>query len=332
MTINLFQMPTLLTAGLIALVLSVLLTRFLLSLVRRKHLGQQVRDDGPESHRDKQGTPSLGGVAILGAVVIAAILTLGPAGGWSPGLSLLLAMAVVFGLLGLADDLAKIRAGNSRGVKARYRIVIEFVVALAFVLWIGVPGDASAWGFAGLGGSLHWYGQALWILLAALVVVGTANAVNFTDGVDGLAATLVSLCAAALGVACLLTAQWQLAGIAAALAGAAAGFLWLNAYPAKIFMGDVGSLGLGALLGGIAVASGLEWFFALVAVVFIAEVLSVILQVVWFRCTGGRRLFGMTPIHHSFELRGWSEPQVVARFSLVGLLAAGLALFLLGRF
>lgn len=329
MTINLFQVPRLLIAGLIALVCSVLLTRLILSLGRRRHLGQQVRDDGPGSHLSKQGTPSLGGLGMLGAVLIAVALVLAPLDGWSPRLSLLLALAVVFALLGLADDLAKMRAGSSRGVKARYRIVVEFLVALSFVLWIGVPGEVSAWGFAGLAGSLHGYGQALWIILAALVVVGSANAVNFTDGVDGLAATLVSICAVALGVACLLAAQWQLAGIAAAVAGAAAGFLWFNAYPAKIFMGDVGSLGLGALLGGIAVASGREWFFAIVAVVFVVEVLSVILQVVWFRGTGGRRLFRMTPIHHAFELRGWSEPQVVARFSLVGLLAAGLALFLL---
>lgn len=311
--------PAMLTA-LGALVLSVLLTRLVLEVVRRRALGQQVREDGPATHQVKQGTPSLGGVAILAAAAVAAQVS---AGVFWMRVAQVLGLAVVFALIGLADDLAKLRGGSTRGIPARYRIVLEIVLAALFAWWIHPP-PATVWGFGGLaaaGGA----GLVAWGALAVFTIVGAANAFNFTDGVDGLAATLTAICATvlAVGLAC---AGPALVPAAVALAGAAAGFLWFNSHPAKIFMGDVGSLGMGALLGGLAVAAGLELFFALAAVVFVAEVISVILQVVYFRSTGGRRLFRMTPIHHAFELRGWQEPQLVARFALVGLAAGSLAL------
>lgn len=319
-----------LTAGL-ALVLSVLLTRLVLSLVRRWQLEQQVREDGPQSHRQKQGTPSLGGLAILGAAAVATVL-----GAWWVSVRLdrgdaqlwyVLGMTGAFGLVGLLDDLSKVRGGSTRGIPARYRILLQIAIALVFLRLMphgtdATPSPVSQWGFAGLLSTSGWWGGLAWTVLGALVVVGSANAVNFTDGVDGLAATTVAVCAACLAL--VLQMPWGVPAVA--LAAAAGGFLWFNAHPAKIFMGDVGSLGMGALLGGIAVATDRQWFFALCAVVFVVEVLSVILQVIWFRCTGGKRLFRMAPIHHAFELRGWSEPQVVARFGLVGLLAGCVAM------
>ncbi len=313
--------PAVLTA-LSALLLSVLLTRLVLEVVRRRALGQQVRADGPATHQVKQGTPSLGGLAILAAAAVAAQVS---AGVFWTRIAQVLGLAVLFALIGLADDLAKLRRGSTRGLPARYRIVLELVLAALFAWWIHPP-PATVWGFSGLaaaGGA----GLLAWGALAVFTIVGAANALNFTDGVDGLAATLTALCATvlAVGLAC-SSAGHALVPAAVALAGAAAGFLWFNSHPAKIFMGDVGSLGMGALLGGLAVAAGLELFFALAALVFVIEVVSVILQVIYFRSTGGKRLFRMTPIHHAFELRGWKEPQLVARFALVGLLAGGLAL------
>jgi phospho-N-acetylmuramoyl-pentapeptide-transferase len=170
--------------------------------------------------------------------------------------------------------------------------------------------------------------RALWVLLAGFVVVGAANAVNITDGVDALAATTTGICALGLAVGCFFHGMGDRTVLASATAGAAFGFLWFNAYPAKIFMGDVGSLGLGAVLGAIAVSAGLEWFFGFAALVFVVETLSVILQVACFRMTR-KRLFRMTPIHHAFELRGWSEPQVVARFALIAAVATSLGLTLM---
>jgi len=319
-----------LTAGL-ALVLSVLLTRLVLSVVRRRQLGQQVREDGPESHRKKQGTPSLGGLAILGAVVAATVVGISwvqvRLDRYNAQVWYVLGMAGAFGLLGLFDDLAKMRDGSTRGIPARYRILLQIAIALVFLRLMphrveATPFQLSQWGFSELLNTSAWWGGLAWTVLGALVVVGSANAVNFTDGVDGLAATAVAVCALCLAV--VFQVPWGVPAVA--LAGAAAGFLWFNAHPAKIFMGDVGSLGMGAMLGGIAVATDRQWLFALCAVVFVVEVLSVMLQVVWFRCTGGKRLFRMTPIHHAFELRGWSEPQVVARFGLIGLLAGCVAL------
>ncbi len=310
-----------LVVALAALILSVLLTRLLLDLVRRWQVGQQVREDGPASHRAKQGTPSLGGIAILAAALIAAGCA---PGGLSVRALYVLGLAVLYALVGLVDDLAKLRARTSRGLPARYRIVVELLLAGLFAGLLGPPvaGAFSAWGFSGLAG---WGGGLLWGALAVFTITGAANAFNFTDGVDGLAATLTAICATVMALACGLVAP-ALAWPAVALAGASAGFLWFNSNPARIFMGDVGSLGMGALLGGLAVAAGLELLFAWAAVIFVVEVLSVILQVAYFRRTGGKRLFRMTPIHHAFELRGWKEPQVVARFALVGLVAGGLAL------
>jgi phospho-N-acetylmuramoyl-pentapeptide-transferase len=332
------QVALTLPMALLALVLSVILTRLLLGRVRQWQLGQQVREDGPASHLVKQGTPSLGGIAILLAVAIATAVVWGRQGA-RPASGLFL-LTFLFALLGLADDLAKMIGKSSRGLPARYRIVLEILFAAGFVL----VADRSAlvgpvWGCGALRGI-----PVLGGALAVFTIVGGANAVNFTDGVDGLAATLTAICAATMAVALALVplhvigtrldlvGQADLMWVAAALAGASAGFLWFNSNPAQIFMGDVGSLGIGALLGGIAVAGGLELFFALVGIVFVIEVVTVILQVIYFRRTGGKRLFRMTPIHHAFELRGWTEPQIVARFALVGLLAGGIALAAFLRF
>ncbi len=276
-----------------------------------------VREDAPSRHQCKQGTPSLGGLSMLAVVLVAGLLVFSIDQTASWPILVILWLMVVFAVLGFADDYLKSRQQSTAGIKARYRIGAEMMVALGFA-WL-MAGAAPAGGdtLLGFGG----WPATVRVILGALVVVASANAVNLTDGLDGLAAGLVSICALGLAVICWTIGAMSLAMLSVLVAGAAAGFLWLNAHPAQIFMGDVGSVGLGALLGGIAVAAGIELVFAVVAIVFVVETLTVIIQVLWFRWTG-RRVFAMTPIHHAFELRGWAEPQIVVRFWLVGVVAA----------
>ena len=300
-----------------ALLASGSLTAVNLVVSRRLNWRAPVREDAPSRHQRKQGTPSAGGLAVIAVVLAAGAVVTGSAGSYRGQVVAVLWLAAVFAAIGFADDYLKSRYRSTLGIRARYRLPAEVAVALGFV-WLStgfVPASqGSVLGFAGLP-------MAARIILGVLVVVGSANAVNFTDGLDGLASGSAALCAGGLAIVCLIIGADQLAALSAVTAGAAAGFLWLNWHPAKIFMGDVGSLGLGALLGGIAVAGGIELIFALIAVVFVGETLSVIIQVIWFRWTG-RRVFAMTPIHHAFELRGWSEPRIVVLFWLVGLVAA----------
>ncbi len=294
------------------------LTALNVSVARWFNWRATVREDAPSRHQRKQGTPSLGGLSVLAVVVVVGLLIVkvDHAGGWQ--ILGVLWLMVVLAVLGFIDDYVKSRQQATLGIKARYRLTAELLVALGFAWFI--TGEPAIGGSMLLGFSA-WPGPAR-IILGALVIVASANAVNLTDGLDGLAAGLVSECALALAVICWLTGAPQLAMLSVLVAGASAGFLWLNAHPAQIFMGDVGSIGLGALLGGIAVAAGIELVFAVAALVFVVETLTVIIQVLWFRRTG-RRVFAMTPIHHAFELRGWAEPQIVVRFWLVGAVAAG---------
>ncbi len=323
--LTLGQMAVIFAVGLLA---SIALTALTLWVMRRSGLRQQVREDTPSGHQEKQGTPSMGGVAIIGAVWLGAWV--GGVFSHSPDEVLaevlaILAVMLVFGALGFADDYLKLIRQTSTGIKARYRLCIEFIVALAVVWLVATRLSVPGTGIIVLGfGSLP---VLVRIALAAFVVVGSANAVNLSDGLDGLAAGLVAVCATALSVVCWMVDQPGLALLSALLAGITAGFLWFNAHPAQIFMGDVGSLSLGAALGGIAVMAEMELLFAVLAGVFVIETVSVIIQVIWFQTTG-RRVFLMTPIHHSLELRGWSEPQIVTRLWLSGALCAAVGLII----
>jgi len=301
-------------AGLVA---SVVLTYIVLALARFFGWRSQTREDAPERHQRKQGTPSLGGLAPIGAILVLGIVMMHLAGDYDWPVLAILWLTAVFALLGLIDDVWKVQQASTVGIPARYRLAAQAVVALGFAWFVadGIPAcQSEALGF----GSLP---VAARVIIGLLVVVASANAVNLSDGLDGLAPGLLVICGAAVAVICWIVGAAQLAALSALAVGAAAGFLWLNSHPAQIFMGDVGSVGMGALLGGIAVAGGIELVFAVAALVFVAETLSVIVQVLWFR-RAGRRVFAMTPIHHAFELRGWAEPQIVVRFWLVGLVVA----------
>ena len=316
-------------------VLTALLVCFVLGpgLIHRLSLhqiGQTVRDDGPQSHFSKAGTPTMGGALLLVAIGLSTLLwsDLGNRYVW-----IVLAVTLVFGLIGLVDDYKKLVLKDSRGLAARYKYLWQSVAGLAAatVLYLSAaePGetrllipylkDVSV----GLG---PWF-----VLLAYFVIVGSSNAVNLTDGLDGLAIMPTVMVAGALGIFAYasghadfasylkipsLPGVGELVVFCSAIVGSGLGFLWFNAYPAQVFMGDVGALALGAALGVLAVAVRQELILLIMGGVFVMETISVILQVASFKLTG-RRIFRMAPLHHHFELKGWPEPRVIVRFWIV---------------
>ena len=291
---------------------------YFLPLLHRLKYGQSIREEGPASHQQKSGTPTMGGVMIVLAVTAATLL-------FAPlTVTTLLALFIFLGhfLLGFADDYIKVVKKRNLGLRAYQKLLGQLGIALVTIL-IGrhlLGHDTSVW-VPVLGTSLDigaWY-----YVLVVFVLVGTSNAVNLTDGLDGLAAGTVAV--AALFYAMLLYGtDSRLMAFSAAIIGACVGFLWYNHHPARIFMGDTGSLALGGALAGIAILSRTEALLPIVGIIFVCEALSVILQVASFK-TRGKRIFRMSPIHHHFELGGWRETRVVYTFWGVGALGALLA-------
>lgn len=313
----------------VALLSGAVLTWLVRKWVVAQQIGQTVRDDGPQSHLKKMGTPILGGLGMMAALTLVTGLLWVVKGhvGLNPAVPLCLALALAYAAIGFADDWSKVRYKRALGLKARIRVVLEVVLALAFafalVYFRGVD--------AGTSGAVMLVAARLasvWPLIVVFVLVGGANAVNLTDGLDGLAGGVSCFCAAALAVACWLLGHNDLALFAAALSGVCAGFLWLNCHPASIFMGDVGSLGLGGALAAIAVAARMELLLGLFGIVFVIEALSVIIQVLYFKASGGKRVFRMAPFHHHLELGGMAETKVVIRFWLITLVAGALGIAL----
>jgi phospho-N-acetylmuramoyl-pentapeptide-transferase len=319
-----------------ALVFGFLFGRPLIDLLRRSQArGQPIRADGPEGHLAKAGTPTMGGVLILGAVSVATLL-------WArldnPYVWVVLFVTIAFGLVGYADDHAKVSKGNVKGVSGRTRLALGFSIA-------AIAGLACTWAHpAELTGQLAFpvFKELLldmgllFVPFAMIVIVGAANAVNLTDGLDGLAIMPVMIAAGTLGVIAYAVGRvdftdyldvhyvpgtGELLVFTAGLIGGGLGFLWYNAPPAAVFMGDTGSLALGGALGAIAVATKHEIVLAIVGGIFVAEALSVIVQVAYFKRTG-KRVFLMAPIHHHFEKRGWEESQIVIRFWIISLILA----------
>jgi phospho-N-acetylmuramoyl-pentapeptide-transferase len=295
------------------LAVSIVVIPWLIDSQRRKHTGQQVYEDAPRTHAAKQGTPTMGGIVFAIAAVVG--YAIGGFHASSPLLALVLAAAAI----GFLDDLLIVRGRRALGLRAREKFALVAVVAIAYVFWVykdGLSGPLQTW----FGGSVA-LPQWLWFVLAVLAIVGAANAVNLTDGLDGLAsgATIPAL------IGLQLTAQYlRLPGgstIADAVLGALIGFFWFNRYPARIFMGDTGSLALGALLAGVAIESHALLLLPLFGIVFVVEALSVMAQVASYKTTR-RRVFLMSPLHHHFELSGWRETVVTSTFVTVGFFAA----------
>lgn len=312
------------TLVVLSFVLSLIWGGPLIKLMRHFKIGKIIREDGPESHIEKLGTPTMGGFIILVPVVILTILMNAATvlGFDISGLSVLapLGVMVIFSILGAIDDWEGIRGPRKGlGMSAKMKFILQTIIALiaSFVLKyaLHVP-------------ELYWPGYAepiplgvAYIPIATIIIVGYSNAVNFTDGLDGLASLISVTAFTAYGVIALMQGQTFLANFCFTIVGALLGFLWFNVHPAQLFMGDAGSLALGATLGVVALMTGQWLLLPLIAIIPTSEVLSVMLQVIYFRFTGGKRLFKMAPLHHHFELLGWSETQVVQRFWIINLLS-----------
>ena len=325
-----------LVIGAIAFVIGLVLAPPMIAQLKAHRIGKQIRIEGPQTHQVKMGTPTMGGLIVIVtiSVVMAAFLLLyrGAPGGPQPGkqfFSLLLPLGVVLscGLLGAVDDLLSLRGRSRGGMTARFKLIWLIIIATIAALILRFPLDlktAVYIPFTGLTIDIgNWY-----IPVAIVVIVGFANAVNLTDGLDTLAGGTVAVAFAAYGIIAYLQRQEPVVPLCFAVVGALLAFLWFNAHPAQVFMGDTGSLSLGALLAVCAFMTGQWLLLPVIGIVFVGVAVSVILQVLYFRLTGGKRLFKMAPLHHHFEMLGWSEPQVTLRFWLVGMLGAMLGVAL----
>ncbi len=311
-----------LAAGLAALTV-MLCGQWGIALLRRVHFQQRIREEAPERHREKAGTPTMGGVLILFGIIVAILLVVP----W-PSNKLGIAMLVMLGYggVGAVDDLLALRRGRNLGLRARERLAVQIPLALLVAIYVfrsPTLGSTLA---------LPWVGrvQLGWVYLpfAVAYLVGFANAVNLADGLDGLAGGTVAIASGAYAIIAMRVGAPDLATVAAAIAGGCLGFLWFNAHPAAVFMGDVGSNALGAALAALAILTKTEFLLLLVGVVFVLEAASVLLQVAYFKVTHGRRLFRMSPLHHHFELSGWTETQTVVRMWLVAVFGAVVGLTL----
>ncbi|SHG61506.1 Phospho-N-acetylmuramoyl-pentapeptide-transferase [Cognatiyoonia sediminum] len=312
----------------------------LINVLRRKQgKGQPIREDGPEGHLAKAGTPTMGGLLIVGALLTSTLLW----ARWDNGyVWMVLFVTMSFALIGFADDYAKVSKQNTAGVPGRIRIALGLLIAAIAGYWAAQlhPIDLSNQLAVPVFKDVLINLGIFFIPFAMIVIVGAANAVNLTDGLDGLAIMPVMIASAALGIIAYFVGRvdftaslglhyvpgtGEMLVIVAGLIGGGLGFLWYNAPPAAVFMGDTGSLALGGALGAIAVASKHEIVLAIVGGLFVVEALSVIIQVFYFKATG-KRVFLMAPIHHHYEKKGWAEPQIVIRFWIVSLILAMIGL------
>jgi phospho-N-acetylmuramoyl-pentapeptide-transferase len=323
-------------ASITALIISLVLGPWLIRRLRDFQIGQVIRQEGPQSHHAKAGTPTMGGLLILAAA-------LGPTLLWADLANIYVVIAVgataAFGAIGFLDDYLKITRRSSGGLRPRYKMGLQLLVALAVgltLMWLASKGLYNTRVifpfFKQLIPDLGW----AYVPFAVFVLVAWSNAVNLTDGLDGLAISTFAVAATALTALAYVTGHAVLAGylllvhfapageltiFCGALVGASLGFLWYNAHPAEIFMGDVGSLALGGALATVAILIKQEILLVIVGGVFVAEAASVVLQVASFKMTG-KRIFKMAPLHHHFELIGWEEPKVIARFIIVAIICA----------
>ena len=337
---NVFRYITFRTiyATITALVICFIVGPWLIRKLQSMQIGQQIREDGPQSHLAKKGTPTMGGILIIFAVVVSTLL-------WAnltvDYIWLILLVTVGYGLIGFIDDYYKLSGKSSKGVSGKKRLIAEIFIALfvSILLYIkpGFNSQVTIPFFKTVLPNIGWG----YVVLSTFIIVGAANAVNLTDGLDGLAIGPAIICFATylffayfagnVKVANYLQIPYvagagELAIFCGALVGAGLGFLWFNSYPAEVFMGDVGSLSLGGALGMMAIITKQEILLVIVGGIFVIETFSVIFQVGYFKLTQGKRIFRMAPLHHHFELKGWAEPKVIVRFWVISILLALMAI------
>ncbi len=319
-------------SALTALLLSFWLGPILIRRLTHRQIGQTVRADGPESHLPKAGTPTMGGALILLAILASTLL-------WADLSSryiwVVVGVTLAFGLIGWVDDYRKLVMQNPEGLKARWKFLIQTVVAVVASVVLYSIADPSKPAETAL--LIPYFKDlsiplgSMYIVVASLVIVGTSNAVNLTDGLDGLAIMPAVLVSGALGIFSYaagniifadylsvpyVTGAGEMMVFCMALSGAGLGFLWFNTYPAQVFMGDIGALALGAALGTVAIVVRQELILSVMGGLFVIETLSVMIQVISFKLTG-KRVFRMAPLHHHYELKGWAEPKVIVRFWII---------------
>ena len=338
-----------LCATMTAMLLTFGLYPWFIRRLQRKQIGQVVRREGPESHFSKAGTPTMGGALMLLALVTATVLWADPA---NPLVWVVTAVTAAYGVVGYVDDAAKVQKKSTGGLAGRYKLLLQFGVALGVCGWLfmGEAGLPADWIEVRLRLSVPFLAfdkhpielpAWLYVIFASFVMVGTSNAVNLTDGLDGLAIGPVMVNAGTYAILAYLAgliffgnnvaayldipsvdAASELPIYCASVIGCGFGFLWYNTYPAQVFMGDVGSLALGGGLGALAVTTKNELLSILLGGIFVVEAVSVIIQVGYFKVSGGKRIFLMAPIHHHFEKKGWPEPRVIVRFWIISIMLA----------
>lgn len=327
------ETPLALALSGISFMMAVIWGQPLLRVLRHFKIGKLIRVEGPDSHISKMGTPTMGGVMFIAPVTLLTLLlnAVSLLGLNVLGRSVLLPLSTlaIFGLIGAIDDWEGIRgARKGIGMRARTKFMLQIVIAIAIALVLKYVLDVPELFWPGIKGEINL--GIFFIPIAVVTIVGFSNAINLTDGLDGLAGLISATAFTAFGSIALMQGQTFLARFCFTLVGALFGFLWFNVHPAQLFMGDTGSLALGATLGVVALMTGQWLLLPLIAIIPLSETFSVVFQVLYFKMTGGKRLFKMSPLHHHFELSGWSETQVVQRFWLVSLIGSilGIALAL----
>nr|WP_297172942.1 phospho-N-acetylmuramoyl-pentapeptide-transferase [uncultured Agathobaculum sp.] len=311
----------------VAFVITAAIGPSVIGYLRKMKFGQKILEIGPKWHMNKQNIPTMGGFMFIIGIIAAVLLGNVLLGGVAVASIAMLGLSVAYGMVGLVDDYAKIRKRENAGLTPKQKLVLQILVAAVFILVLFLQSDGLPvlWiPFTAIAIPLPW---PLYIIFAAFVIVGADNAVNLTDGVDGLAAGVTLPVAVFFVFVGLYRQQMDVVLFAAALAGGLAAFLIYNFNPAKVFMGDTGSLFLGGAVSGLAFACDMPLILLLVGLIYIIETVSVILQVTYFKASGGKRLFKMAPIHHHFEMCGWNEKKIVLVFSGVTMLLCLLAYF-----
>lgn len=302
-------------AIIIAFAISAILCPIVIPFLHKLKFGQQIRDDGPQTHLKKQGTPTMGGLVILTSIIITSLFYIRD----YPKIIPVLFMTVGFGIIGFLDDYIKIVMKRSEGLNPKQKLAGQIIITSIFIYYLmrsnEVSPDALVPFTGGFEKGYYLKMGALFIPFVFIVVLGTDNGVNFTDGLDGLCTSVTILVATFLTIVA-IGENTGISPITGAVVGSLLGFLLFNVYPAKVFMGDTGSLALGGFVASSAFMMQMPFFIPIIGLIYLVEVLSVIIQVGYFKATHGKRIFRMAPIHHHFELGGWSETRVVAVFSI----------------
>ena len=297
----------------ISFLISVVFCPILIPFLRKLKFGQTEREEGPQSHLKKNGTPTMGGLVILASILLTSLIYIGKFTEILP----VLFMTLGFGLIGFLDDYIKVVKKRSLGLTPLQKMALQFIVTGVFIYYyFKIPGLDTSIKIPFVSGDGFVMPTWLFIIFVFIVVLGTVNGVNFTDGLDGLASGVTVIVATFFTIAA-LSLNPSMTPITGAVVGSLLGFLLFNTYPARVFMGDTGSLALGGFVSSIALMLHMPLFIVIIGLIYLVEVLSVILQVGYFKLTHGKRIFKMAPIHHHFELCGYSETQVVAAFSIV---------------